>query len=183
MGEAHALRTLTTIAPPEEALGLCERSIALAAGAGALRVELACKQVWVDLLFRSGKRDQARHEARELAQDAARRGLRQTVSLLELQGAAWAALDGDVAAASSHRDAAAQWGAANGAVVERVVLSGLDVFLAVVVGDHAAADARLTAFEQGRGGFRDAVLRELLLRAADHAEAGLGDRIRSIADA
>jgi len=177
-GEAHALRTLTHIEDPKRALVLIERSIELARGAGALRVELIGKQVWVDLLWRTGEREAARREARLLVEEAARRSLRQTVSLLELQRAAWASTEDDWPEVRAHRDQAVQWGAPAGSIVERVAVCALDVLLAVVAGDDAAAMAAMDALDRTRGTFDDAVVRDLLAKARALASPAVGARIR-----
>ena len=104
--EAIALRIMSGLEEPAVALGLVERSIELCRSAGALRIELTAKQVWVDLLWKSGARADARRESRELADEAARRRLRQTVSLVELQGAEWAANERDWSDTRARRDAA-----------------------------------------------------------------------------
>ena len=177
-GEAQALRTLTHIEEPEQALSLIERSIELARAAGALRVELIGKQVWVDLLWRTGERVAARREAGLLVEDAARRSLRQTVSLLELQRASWAATEADWKELRAHRDQAVQWGATTGAIVERVAVCALDVLLAVVAGDDVAAIAAMDTLDRTRGTFDDAVVRDLLARAAMLASPAIAARIR-----
>ena len=64
-------------------------------------------------------------------------------------GAAWAALEGDWDDARAHREAAATWGAAAGAVIERAALAALDVVLALVAGAHGAAWAALASVAVG----------------------------------
>ncbi|MFO0757388.1 MAG: protein kinase [Byssovorax sp.] len=181
VGEAHATRVLSAFEEPAAALGMVERSIELCRSAGALRVELSCKQVWVDLLWKSGARDAARHEARELAAEAARRRLRQTVSLLELQGAEWAASEHDWEDARAHCASAAAWGARTGAMAEQVTLAALEVLIAVASGDERSADDALSALEPIRRGYNDESIGKLLADAASLAQAPLSDRLRALA--
>jgi eukaryotic-like serine/threonine-protein kinase len=180
VAESLALRTLTHIEPTEAALALAEQSIELARSAGALRLELTAKQAWVDILWRSGAHDRAREEARELVEEAARRQLRQTVSLLELQSAAWAAEEGDWADARLHRDAAATWGADEGAMVERMALRALDVALAVGARDEPAALAAIDEFERSRAGFVDPTIREILAMVISIAPPSLVARLQRL---
>jgi len=177
VGEAMALRSLTLVEESDVALGLLESAIELARLSGALRFELTAKQVWVELLWRTGARDRARREARELIIEASRRRLRQTASLLELQSAIWAVSDSDWRDARDHRDAAAAWGAARGAVVERVALAALDVALAAAKGDECAAFSALATLEPIREGYDDASIRDLLAQAAALAPSALAPRI------
>jgi serine/threonine protein kinase len=181
VGESSALRTLVYVSEGREALDLAERAMDLARSAGALRVELVNKQVWVDLLWRSGAREEARREARALAEEAGRRALRQTVSLLELQSAAWAASEDDWTDARAHRDAAARWGAATGALPEQLVLAALDVDLALAAGDLVAAEAALAPLEASGSGLDDATLQEVLAQAAAMAPPALAARIAAVA--
>jgi hypothetical protein len=176
-GESQALRTLAHIAPAGEGLPLVERSIALAREAGATRLELVGKQVWAQLLWASGARDSARREARALAAEASRRSLRQTVSLLELQSAGWAAAEDDLPLVAEHRDTAARWGAASGAAAERVTLLALDLLLAIARADRGAALAAADDLARTRGGYDDPSLRDLLAKARSLAPPDLADLI------
>lgn len=183
VGESLALRTLTFISSPAEALGLAERAIDLARSAGALRVELTNRQVRVDLLWRTGAREAARVEARDLAEEAGRRALRQTVSLLELQSAAWAVSESDWADARAHCDAARRWGASAGAVAERFVLMALDIVLALAARDEAAAVAAVEALEGAPGTYEDDTFRDLLRQAERLASGAFAERIRALGSA
>jgi hypothetical protein len=178
--EAIALRIMSGLEEPAVALGLVERSIELCRSAGALRIELTAKQVWVDLLWKSGARADARRESRELADEAARRRLRQTVSLVELQGAEWAANERDWSDTRARRDAAAAWGARSGAMAEQVWLAIFDVLLALVSGDVDAAEKAVTALELIRRGYNDESIGKLLTDAAEMAPTPLSDRLRRL---
>ena len=177
VGEAHALLTLAHIESGETALGVIWRSIQQARGAGALRVELIAKQVWVHLLWCAGARDDARREARALVAEASRRSLRQTVSILELQSAGWAATEEQWPLVREHRDAAERWGAANGAIAERVNLLAIDLLLSLQQGDEAAAEVLVSTFEQTRGSYDDPGLRELIERAQSFASPAIAARL------
>jgi serine/threonine protein kinase len=179
--ESIALRSLATIVDVEVALDLAERAIELARSAGALRLELAAKQAWVDILWRVGSHDRARKEAADLSEEAARRRLRQTVSLLELQSATWATSKREWSHVRAHRDAAAKWGAAAGALVERVVLAALDVVLAVESGDESRSFDSIDAFESARGGFADPTIGEIFATAADIAPPSVAARLARVA--
>ena len=178
--ESMALRTLTAVADTGTARGLAERAIELARAAGALRIELVARQVWVDVLWRTGARDEARREAQTLSVEAARRGLRQTVSLLNLQSAAWAALDGHWADARADHAQATKWGAATGAVTERLVLRGLDLVLALSDGDEPNAARAVDALALESGGYDESPFRELMVAAAGMASPPLSARLRAI---
>jgi serine/threonine-protein kinase len=178
--ESIALRSLATMVDVDSALELAERAIELARSAGALRLELAAKQAWVDILWRVGAHDKARKEASDLADEAARRRLRQTVSLLELQSATWATSKRDWIDARAHRDAAAKWGAAAGALVERVVLAALDVVLAVESGDENRSFDSIDAFEKARGGFADPTIGEIFATAAEIAPPSIAARLARV---
>ncbi len=180
-GESMALRTLAYISEPPAALAFAERAVEQARAAGALRIELVAKQVRVDMLWQTGARDAARREAGELSAEAGRRGLRQTVSLLELQCAGWAAGASDWDDARAHRDAAARSGAASGSVAERLVLAALDVVLARAAGDFPAAEAALVPIEVGEPRLDDATFRDLLALAATLAPPALVDRLLAAA--
>jgi hypothetical protein len=161
----------------EAAVALVEQAIELARSIGALRLELAAKQAWVDILWRVGDHDKARREATDLADEAGRRRLRQTVSLLELQSAAWAASERDWTDVRTHRDAAAKWGADAGALVERAVLASLDVVLAVASGEEASSISSIETFEQVRGGCADPTILEVLALAAEMAPPRVAERL------
>ena len=178
--ESIALRSLATIVEVNAALALAEQAIELARSAGALRLELAAKQAWVDILWRVGDHDKAREEAGALAEEAGRRRLRQTVSLLGLQSAIWATSKRDWLDARAHRNAAAKWGAAKGALVERAVLAALDVLLAVQTGDEPRSLASIDAFEQARGGFADPTIGELFTLAAEIAPPSVAARLARV---
>ena len=175
--ESIALRSLSTTVEATAALGLAEQAIELARSIGALRLELVAKQAWVDILWRVGDHAKARREASELADEAGRRSLRQTVSLLELQSAAWAASERDWTDARTHRDAAAKWGADAGALVERAVLASLDVVLAVASGEEQSSISSIDAFEQVRGGCADPTILEILALAAELAPPRVAERL------
>ena len=175
-----ALRSLATIVDVQTALDLAEHAIELARSAGALRLELAAKQAWVDILWRVGDHDKARKEASALAAEAARRRLRQTVSLLELQSATWATSKRDWIDARAHRDAAVKWGAADGALVERAVLAALDVLFAVESGDESRSFDSIDAFEQARGGFADPTIGELFTLADALAQPKVAARLARV---
>lgn len=179
--ESIALRSLATTVEPAYAVDFAEQAIELSRSIGALRLELAAKQVWVDLLWRDGYRQKARLEASALASEAMRRRLRQTVALLELQSAAWAASERDWADARVHRDAAAQWGAESGALVERAVLAALDVTLAAASGDEATTIAALDTFAQVREDCADPTILELLALAAALAPPAIAERLALLA--
>ncbi len=172
--ESIALRSLATTVDAEAAVALAEQAIELARSIGALRLELAAKQAWVDILWRVGDHAKARKEASDLADEAGRRRLRQTVSLLELQSAAWAASERDWSDVRTHRDAAAKWGADAGALVERAVLASLDVVLAVASGEEASSISSIETFEQIRGGCAEPTILEVLALAAELAPASRG---------
>ncbi len=172
VGQAQALLTLAHIEKGDRAMTTVERSIGIAAAAGALRVELIAKQVEVHLLWQAGARDAAKKQARALAVEAARRSLRQTVAIVALQQAGWAVEEANLGAALEHRNEAARWGAAKGAVPERATLLALDVVLALGAGQEGSAEAHLAELEAVRGGFMDGSLRELLARARAFAPMG-----------
>ena len=175
--ESIALRSLATTVDAEAAVALAEQAIELARSIGALRLELAAKQAWVDILWRVGDHAKARKEASDLADEAGRRRLRQTVSLLELQSAAWAASERDWSDVRTHRDAAAKWGADAGALVERAVLASLDVVLAVASGEEASSISSIETFEQIRGGCADPTILEVLALAAELAPPRVAERL------
>jgi hypothetical protein len=179
--EAAALRTLANVSEPAAALALAERAVELARDGGMLRVELVAKQVWVDMLWRTGAREAARREAAAVAEEAGRRALRQTASLLELQSAGWAALGDHWDEARAHRDAAARWGAATGAVVERMVLLALDASLALHAGDAAAGENALAALEAAGGTYQEDLFRQLLEHTAGVAAPAVAARLRRLA--
>ncbi len=166
-----------TTVDAEAAVVLVEQAIDLARSIGALRLELAAKQAWVDILWRVGDHEKARREATDLADEAGRRRLRQTVSLLELQSAAWAASERDWTDVRTHRDAAAKWGADAGALVERAVLASLDVVLAVASGEEASSISSIETFEQVRGGCADPTILEVLALAAELAPPRVAERL------
>jgi hypothetical protein len=177
IGEAHALRSLTHITEdPAEALAWSERSVALAREAGALRGEIVGKQVWIDMLRRAGQRETARRVAIALTAQAARRAMRQMVALLELQVAAWAALESDWADAEAHRERAFAWGAATGADVERTALAAVDLLVHVGRGGEAAAIDDFEALEKLRARYDD-IVRKLVARALELAPPGLSARL------
>ncbi|MEP7124739.1 MAG: serine/threonine-protein kinase [Byssovorax sp.] len=178
--ESMAVRSLAISVDPATAVGLAEQAIELARSIGALRLELAAKQVWVDALWRLGDHAKARREAGELADEAARRSLRQTVSLLELQSAAWAASERDWTDARTHRNAAAKWGADAGALVERAVLASLDVVLAVASGEESSSISSIDTFEQIRGGCADPTILEILALADEMAPPSVAARLSRI---
>ena len=175
--ESIALRSLAISVDAATAVGLAEQAIELARSIGALRLELAAKQAWVDVLWRVGDHAKARREASELAVEAGRRSLRQTVSLLELQSAAWAASERDWTDTRTHRDAAAKWGANAGALVERAVLASLDVVLAVASGEEQSSISSIDTFEQVRGGCADPTILEILALAAEMAPPSVAERL------
>lgn len=179
--ESIALRSLAISVDATTAVGLAEQAIELARSIGALRLELAAKQAWVDVLWRVGDHAKARREASDLADEAGRRSLRQTVSLLELQSAAWAASERDWTDARTHRDAAAKWGADAGALVERAVLASLDVVLAVASGEEESSISSIDAFEQVRGGCSDPTILEVLALATEMAPPKVAERLNRIA--
>lgn len=181
--ESIALRTLTNMAELGAARGLAERAIEAARGAGALRHELVAKQVWVDVLWRTGAHDDARREAAILAAEAGRRALRQTVSLLELQSAAWAAFEQDWDDARAHHEAAARWGAGSGAIVERMLLFAVELNLALTAHDEAGAWRTVTAIEQASSRYDEDIFRDLLLNAAGMAPVALAARLRALGSA
>ena len=152
-------------------------AIELARSAGALRLELGAKQNWVDILWRAGDNAKARREAALLAEEAGRRRLRQTVSLLELQSAAWAASERDWVDARVHRDAAMSWGADGGALVERAVLAALDLVLTCAQGEDAQSLAAINAFEEARSGCADPTIGEILAVAAAIASPRVAARL------
>lgn len=180
INESVALRVLSELEGSQAALAMLERSIDLARAAGALRIELTAKLVWVDRLWRAGTRDAARRHARDLTEEAARRRLRHMVSVLAIQSAAWAASERDWTDARAHRDKAAEWGAASGAAVERVGLSALDALFAVVANDESAASAAVATLEHTRDHCGDATIREVLDLAAAYASPLLAPRLRKL---
>jgi hypothetical protein len=180
VNEAQALRVLATLGAGQDALAAVERAVELAHAAGALRVELICKQVWVGVLWGAGKRERALDEARRLSEEAARRSLRQTVAIVELQSGAWAVSLDDWPAARAHRQRAAAWGAADGAHAERVMLHALDLVLALAGGDQRDAARAADALEQVRQGYDDDELRALLDRAVAMASGQLGEQLRAL---
>lgn len=157
---------------------LVAQSIDLARESGALRLELIGKQVWVSMLWRSGERARARREATALVVEAARRSLRQTVSLLQIQQAQWAAEEGDWHAARQHRDAALAAGAEGGAIIERCMLVALDLGLAFVEGDVAAAERKVVALEHLAAGFAEPDFVRIVELISSMAPPALADRMR-----
>jgi hypothetical protein len=179
-GHAQALFTLAHLEPKEQALTTLEKSLTLARAAGALRVELIAKQVEVHLLWQAGARDAAREGARALSEEAARRSLRQTVSILALQRGSWSYEESDLEGVREAREEAAHWGAATGPIPERATLLGLDVALALAIADEPRAEALLEELERVRGTFLDGTLRGILARA--RAVAPVGSRTRRLLD-
>lgn len=163
--EARAMMCLRFGQPPSTAQQMVSSAVELARAAGALQIELQARQVWVDALWDAGERMRARQEAAALSAEAARRMLRQTVSLVELQAAIWAVAEDDWSAAAEHRQRAGAWGATGGAIVERAVSAALDLVLALARGDEAGAAVALARVRSEGRGFSEAGFRNLLGKA------------------
>jgi serine/threonine protein kinase len=176
-GEARARLLAGAKGTPEEELAAAEEAITLAIESGNDRVELICKQVWVDALWRAGQLARARTEAGGLSREAARRSLRQTVALVELQCASWALLEGDTIAARAHRVIALRWGAETGALIERELTLTIDLLLALIEANATSASALLDALEALPKRMDEQVLRELRGRARALAPASIAARL------
>src|SRR5688500_9567789 len=92
--EAQILMMKAALEEPEPMAALSRSAVEMARGAGALRIEIAARQIWIDALFRRGDRALALAQTAELSAVAQRRGLRQIVSMTEGVAACWAVLDG-----------------------------------------------------------------------------------------
>jgi serine/threonine protein kinase len=178
LGEARALQVLAYLREPAEAAAEVERAASLAREVGALRVEIVCRQSWVDFLYKAGERAMARVEAATLLKEAGRVGLRQTVALLHLQCGIWSFVEADYDETRRHAEGAARWGAMSGAVAERVCSRALAVALAIVEADTAAAASLLDELERERGGYSDDTLDDLLRSARAVAPLELQRRLR-----
>ena len=180
-GEAQALLCVVSISDETQGLALAERGIELAREAGAVRVELMGRQLSITWLWDAGRRAEAMEEAARVLDQAARRGLRQTASLVELTSAELALQSGDWAAAARHRDGAVSWGAPAGAVPERVHLHAIDYVLTAQRGDQAATASARAAFDAVRGDFADDDLARTL-RVVETLSARRGGLIAPLLD-
>lgn len=167
VGEARALIFAGSVAPDlAVARELVEASIALARDAGALRIELTGRQTRVEVLAELGLVDEMRQEAADVAAEAARRGLRQTVAILELCLARVAAQRDEWDTARLHRDRAGEWGARTGAPPERAYMLALDVALRMRAGEVGLAGL---AGALAGCGYDEPAFRRLLEHIRKHA--------------
>jgi hypothetical protein len=176
--EAQALLYLSEFETPAAKERMLRELTEMCRAAGALRLELMARQLWVDALWAVDLRAQARSEARVLSREAARRSLRQTASIIELQCGCWAAQEADWDLVRAHRDAANRWGATTGAVPERAFAAAFDVLLALTEGDHAQASFAFARLEAQAAVYNEPTFGDLLRRAAAFAEPELARRLR-----
>jgi serine/threonine protein kinase len=180
-GEARALAYLGALDPAGR-LERFERSIELARAAGAVKAELDARQMRVDELRNLGERARARQEGEALIEQAQRRGLRQTVSLTELQCALCAIEEGQWPLAERHWKRMLAAGAADGALPERAFALALELVLALAAGrvdDARRAAIRLRA---ERNGFVEDTFGRLLDRARELAPEPLKPLVSAILD-
>jgi eukaryotic-like serine/threonine-protein kinase len=180
LGEAQAGWVLASLEEGGEGVARAARAVELAHAEGALRYELFAKKVWVGLLWQTGARSQARAEVRKLIDEAARRSLRQLVSLLSIEGAGWALAEQDWKDAMAQRHLAAQWGASRGANVERAALCAIDIALALAGKQEARAVELLQQLDEVRDGYADDSLRGILRAAAAIASPAIAERLTRI---
>ncbi len=160
--EAQVLVAKAALEEPEAMERHAQRAVEMAAAAGALRIELLARQTWVEGLFRKGDRERAQRETRELSMAAQRRGLRQTVSMVEGVAACWALLEGDFEQAALHHAKVVEWGGAAGAAPERATLAAIELSLALQRGDDVAARAASEVLVREGRTYKEAHFRELI---------------------
>jgi hypothetical protein len=112
--------------------------------------------------------------------EAARRSLRQTVSIVELQAACWAVEEGAWDIAAEHRRIAGEWGAASGAVPERAYAAALDLVLALARHDHRAASASIEKLQCEAKGYEERTFRELVSKAIELASPDIAQRLSQL---
>jgi hypothetical protein len=175
--EALALLQRSALEEPTQQDQLLRSAIEMARAAGALRIELMARQMWVDVLWRMGERERARIEASSVSNEAERRSLRQTVSILELQAACWAAEEDDWERLRLHRKRASAWGAEAGAVPERAFAAALDLVLAFADGDEPRAQEAIEKLQCEGRGYDEPTFRELITKAATLAPPHMSQQL------
>lgn len=175
--EAQILMTKSGLEEPKRMEELCRTAVEMAREAGALRIEISARLIWTEALFRCGDRARADAQTAELSTIAQRRGLRQTVSMVEGVAACWAALDSDWEATARHRAVAEKWGASTGAAPERATVAAIDVALALAKSDDVASSAALDVLVREGKTYREPhfveIVRMLLSTASPHMRAKL----------
>ncbi len=175
--EAQILMTKSGVEDPARMEELSRAAVEMAREAGALRMEILARQVWAEALFRRGDRELARAQSVEISAIAQRRGLRQTVSMVEGVAACWAALDSNWEAVERHRVVAEKWGAATGAAPERATIAAIEVALAMAKKDDVATNAALEVLVREGKTYREPhfleIVRMLLSTASPHIRAKL----------
>jgi len=162
--EARILIAKSGLEEPVAMQALCRTAVEMAREAGALRIEIAARQVWIEALFRVGDRDIAHRQTAELSTVAQRRGLRQIVSMVEGVAACWAVLEDDWDNAERHRKVAVTWGASTGAMPERATLAAIDVALALAHGDDVAAATSLQVLVREGSTYSEPHFQEIIRR-------------------
>ncbi|MFO0552613.1 MAG: hypothetical protein U0271_29755 [Polyangiaceae bacterium] len=175
--EAQVLMMKSALEEPTRMEALSRRAVEMAIEAGALRIELLARQVWIEALFRLGDRARASLETEVLSAAAQRRGLRQTVSMVEGVAACWAVLESDWDAAKKHADVCAAWGSRQGAAPERATIAALDLALALKDQNNVAMhDAMSVLLREGRT-YREPHFQELIRRLLSLAPEDLKIRL------
>ncbi len=169
--EAKALMHLANMAPTES-LALFERALEAAMEVGARRGELAIRQVYADALYLVGRRSEAAEQMRAVGAQARALGLRQHLSIAEIQLACWSLREGDALRAAAHVAEASSAGAEAGSRVERCMTAALRASVAALRDQPEAAAAGLARLEAVRADYDEDELREVLAlgRAAARGE-------------
>jgi hypothetical protein len=178
--EAQILMMRSATEAPKEMEAISRAAVEMAREAGALRIELMARQAWTEALFRNGERGRARIETRALSAAAQRRGLRQTVSMVEGVAACWAVLDGAWNDAEAHREVAEKWGASTGAAPERATAAAIDVALALTNNDDARLEKALEVLLREGRTYREPHFQEVISRLMKTAPSSIKDRLRSL---
>jgi hypothetical protein len=178
--EAQALLQCSSLEPVPAREQLLRSAIDMARAAGALRIELMARQLWVDALWKLGEHERARQQAAWVSAEAARRSLRQTVSIVELQAACWAVEQQDWARASEHRAVAIRWGALTGAVPERAFAWALELVLAITSNEQERAARAVQRLQCEAPGYGDHTFRDLIACAESAASAQLAGSIAEL---
>ena len=170
----------SSIEPPAQREVTLRAAIEVVRSAGALRIEMMARQMWIGALWEIGQRDRARAEAAIVSAEAKRRGLRQTASIVALQAACWAVEEDDWDRADQYRCAAVAAGALTGAIPERALSAALSLILALARGHEPAAVEALDPLLRSGRGYGESTFRELVARAAAMAPPALAPRIREV---